>query len=82
VTAIFAAMKCSSPIDCLAAHLLAAKLDVANGSNPNITPVINQADALLIAVNYAGPGNFTAPTAAQRALALQLEGILDAYTNA
>jgi hypothetical protein len=42
--------------------------------------VIAQADALLVAVNYAGPGNFTA-TAAQKALALQLEVLLDAYTN-
>jgi hypothetical protein len=80
--AIFEAMKCSTPINCLAAHLLAAKLDVASGSNPNITPVINQADALLIAVNYAGVNNFTTPTAAQNALANQLAGILDSYTNA
>jgi hypothetical protein len=80
-SAIFDAMKCSSPIDCLAGHLLAAKLDLASGSNPSITPVIAQADALLIAVNYNGPGNFTPPTAAQKALALQLEALIDAYTN-
>jgi hypothetical protein len=80
--AIFDAMKCSSPIDCLAGHLLAAKLDLASGSNPSILPVIAQADALLAAVNYAGPGDFTSPTAAQKALALQLEQLIDAYTNA
>jgi hypothetical protein len=79
--AVFDAMKCSSPIDCLAGHELAAKLDLAGGSNPSITPVIAQADALLIAVNYNGPGNFTPPTAAQKALALQLEVLIDAYTN-
>jgi hypothetical protein len=79
--AIFDAMKCSSPIDCLAGHELAAKLDLKGGSNPSITPVIAQADALLIAVNYNGPGNFTPPTAAQNALALQLETTIDAYTN-
>jgi hypothetical protein len=79
--AIFDAMKCSSPIDCLAAHELAAKLDVAGGSNPVINPVLAQADALLIAVNYNGVGNFTPPTAAQKALALQLEVTIDNYTN-
>jgi hypothetical protein len=79
--AIFDAMKCSSPIDCLAGHELAAKLDLKSGSNPSITPVIAQADALLIAVNYNGPGNFTPPTDAQKALALQLEVLIDAYTN-
>jgi hypothetical protein len=81
--AIFDAMKCSTPINCMAAHLLAAKLDVANGSNPaTITAVFAQADALLIAVNYQGVNNFTTPTAAQNALANQLAGILDSYTNA
>src|SRR5262249_39730876 len=79
--AVFNAMKCSTPIDCLAGHELAAKLDVAGGSNPVIDPVLAQADALLIAVNYNGPGNYTAPTAAQKTLALQLEVIIDAYTN-
>jgi hypothetical protein len=78
--AVFNAMKCSSPIDCLAGHLLAAKLDLASGSNPSILPVIAQADALLIAVNYNGPGQNTA-NAAQRALALQLEVLIDNYTN-
>jgi hypothetical protein len=79
--AVFVAMKCSSPIDCLAGHLLAAKLDLASGSNPSITPVVAQADALLIDVNYNGPGKFTPPTAAQTTLALKLEVLLDAYTN-
>src|SRR5262249_3209958 len=54
--AVFNAMKCSSPIDCLAGHLLAAKLDLKSGSNPSIEPVDAEADALLIAVKYAGPG--------------------------
>ena len=77
---VFNAMKCSSPIDCLAGHLLAAKLDLKGGSNPSILPVIAQADALLVAVNYGGPGINTA-NAAQNALALQLEVLIDAYTN-
>jgi surface adhesion protein len=79
--AIFNAMKCSAPIDCLAGHELAAKLDLKGGSNPSILPVIAQADALLISLNYNGVGNYTAPTAAQKALALQLETVIDAYTN-
>jgi hypothetical protein len=78
--AVFLAMKCSSPIDCLAGHELAAKLDLASGSNPIITPTINEADALLIAVKYNGPGNFTA-TKAQNELALKLEELIDKYTN-
>jgi hypothetical protein len=80
-SAIFDAMKCSSPIDCLAGHELAAKLDLAGGSDPVILPVIAQADALLIQVNYNGPGNYTPPTKAQKALALQLEQTIDSYTN-
>jgi hypothetical protein len=80
--AVFLAMKCSSPIDCLAAHELAAKLDVKNGSNPSIEPVDAEADALLIAVKYNGPGNFTPPTTAQKELALKLEEKIDAFTNA
>ena len=81
--AVFNAMKCSSPIDCLAGHLLAAKLDLKkpNPSSPSIIPTIMQADALLIAVNYGGPGVNTA-NAAQNAQALALEVIIDAYTNA
>ena len=78
--AVFLAMKCSSPIDCLAAHELAAKLDLKSGSNPIIEPVIKEADALLIEVKYNGPGNFTA-TKAQNELALKLEALIDAYTN-
>jgi hypothetical protein len=79
--AIFNAMKCSAPIDCLAGHELAAKLDLASGSNPVIQPTIDQADALLIAVSYNGPGQYTPPTAAQKTLALQLEVLIDNYTN-
>ena len=74
-------MKCSSPIDCLAGHELAAKLDLKSGSNPSIEPVIKEADKLLIEVNYKGPGNFTPPTTAQKEKALKLEELIDAYTN-
>jgi hypothetical protein len=81
--AIFNAMQCNTPIDCLAGHELAAKLDRAQTppSSPSIDPVLAQADALLVQVNYNGPGKYTTPTAAQKALALQLETVIDAYTN-
>jgi hypothetical protein len=39
---VFDAMKCSAAINCLAGHLLAAQLGVANGSSICITGVIFQ----------------------------------------
>jgi hypothetical protein len=84
--AVFVAMKCSSPIDCLAGHELAAKLDVKSGSNPSIELVDAEADALLIAVKYEGPGKFTlsenqTKREEQLKLALKLEEKIDAFTN-
>lgn len=79
-TAIFDAMKCSDAVNCLAGHLLAAQLDVANGSSICITGVIFQANLFLKMVGYAGPASYTI-TASQRALALSLEQALDNYTN-
>jgi hypothetical protein len=79
-TAIFDAMKCSDAINCLAGHLLAAQLDVANGSSICITGVIFQANQLLTKVGYAGPANYTV-SASVRAKALSLEQALDNYTN-
>jgi hypothetical protein len=78
--AVFDAMKCSDAINCLAGHLLAAQLDVANGSSICITGVIFQANQLLIKVGYAGPGSYSV-SAAVRAQALSLEQALDNYTN-
>ena len=86
--AIFDAMKCSAPINCLAAHLLAAKLDLKGGSDPSIQPTIDKANAFLsggvadgvTGVNYHGVDNYTL-TSAQKAEALALETIIDAYTN-
>jgi hypothetical protein len=75
--AVFKAMKCSDAINCLAGHLLAAQLDVANGSSTCISGVIFQANQLLIKVGYAGPGTYTAA----RAQALKLAAALDKYTN-
>jgi hypothetical protein len=78
--AIFVAMKCSDAVNCLAGHLLAAQLDVANGSSICIAGVIFQANQFLMKVGYAGPASYTI-TAAQRAHALSLEQALDNYTN-
>jgi len=73
-------MKCSDAVNCLAGHLLAAQLDVANGSSICITGVIFQASQLLTKVAYAGPGTYTI-SAGRRAQALHLEQQLDNYTN-
>ena len=78
--AVFNAMKCSDAINCLAGHLLAAQLDVANGSSICITGVIFQANELLTNVGYAGPGSYSV-SASVRAQALSLEQALDKYTN-
>jgi hypothetical protein len=79
-TAVFDAMKCTDAVNCLAGHLLAAQLDVANGSSNCIAGTISDANAFLTSVGYAGPASYTI-TASQRAQALSLEQTLDNYTN-
>jgi hypothetical protein len=78
--AVFDAMKCSDAVNCLAGHLLAAQLDVANGSSTCIAGTIADANAFLTSVGYAGPASYTI-SASQRAQALSLEQTLDNYTN-
>jgi hypothetical protein len=83
---VFKAMNCSSTKDqdaigCLAGHLLAAKLNRANGSLSCIDPVIAQADAFLTSINYSGPGGKYTLTAAQRTLVISLKTKLDTYNN-
>jgi hypothetical protein len=78
--AVFDAMMCSDAVNCLAGHLLAAQLDVANGSSTCIAGTISDANAFLTSVGYAGPGSYTI-TASQRAQALSFEQTLDSYTN-
>jgi len=78
--AVFDAMKCSDAVNCLAGHLLAAQLDVANGSSACIAGTISDANAFLTSVGYAGPASYTI-TSSQRAQALSLEQTLDNYTN-
>jgi hypothetical protein len=95
--AVFNAMNCSSSkagdlISCLAAQLLAAKLNLANASDPCIQPTVTKADAFLndgsvtaggvtaTGVNYTGPGTYTL-SASQRAVAETLKNALDRYNN-
>ena len=80
-TAIFDAMKCNAPVDCLAAHLLAAELDIANGSSPCIISTVNSANAFLSTQGYNGPGGTYHLSSADKATALLLAGDLDTYTN-
>ena len=79
-TAIFDAMKCSDAINCLAGHLLATQLDVANGSSICITGVIFQANQLLTNVGYTGPASYTI-SATRGGQPRSLEQELDNYTN-
>ena len=79
-TAVFDAMKCSDAVNCLAGHLLAAQLDVANGSSTCIASVISDANTFLTSVGYAGPASYTI-SSSQRTQALSLEQTLDNYTN-
>jgi hypothetical protein len=78
--AIFDAMKCSDAVNCLAGHLLAAQLDVANGSSTCIAGTISDANAFLTSVGYAGPASYTI-SSSQRAQAISLAQTLDNYTN-
>jgi hypothetical protein len=87
-TAVFAAMNCSNSskstqnaVGCLAGHLLAAKLNVANGASTCIAPTITAADAFLVSVGYIGPTGTYTLTPDQRATAISLKSTLDAYNN-
>jgi hypothetical protein len=94
VTKVFNAMNCSSSkpndaIGCLAGHLLAAKLNVANGGDTCILPVIAQADTFLSGgtvngvpgITYTGPSGKYTLSPAQRNLAVSLKTLLDNYNN-
>src|SRR6185503_12411557 len=90
------AMNCSSSkpndaIGCLAGHLLATNLNLANGSLacPGILQAVADADAFLKGqtvngvpgINYVGPTGTYTLTAAQRALVVSLKTLLDRYNN-
>jgi Prealbumin-like fold domain len=84
--AVFNAMNCSNSksadmVGCLAGQLLAAKLNLANGTSSCITPTVVQADALLSAIGYSGPSGTYTLTPAQRTTAEQLKNALDRYNS-
>ena len=77
---VFKANNCRNGIACLAAQLLAAELNVANGANICINATIASANVFLISKAYNGPGTYTLTTA-QRATAVSLASTLDTYNN-
>jgi hypothetical protein len=87
--AVFNANNCSNAstssqnaVGCLAAQLLAAKLNIANGADPScISSTITAADAFLVSITYTGPTATYTLTAAQRAQAISLKTALDNYNN-
>ena len=85
-TAVFDSMNCGSQsaqnaVGCLAAQLLAAKLNVENGAGTCIAATIADADAFLISVGYTGPSGTYTLTSDQRDSAIQLKDTLDKYNN-
>jgi len=86
-TAVYSGMNCSNvqdqnAIGCLAGHLLAATLNVANGADGCIGPTIATADAFLKSIGYSGPtGGYPTLTATQRSTAISLKTTLDQYNN-
>jgi len=85
-SAVLTSANCSnssaqSAFGCLAAQLLAAKLNRKSGSSSCIDPIIAQADALLISKSYNGPNGTYNLTPAQRSQAISLKSTLDTYNN-
>ena len=85
-TAVWNNMNCGASTDnnalgCLAGHLLASELNVANGSNPCISATILAANNFLASLNYVGTSGTYVLTAAQRAQAIALKSTLDSYNN-
>jgi hypothetical protein len=93
---VFKTMNCSSTkaqdaVGCLAGHLLATKLNLANGSLacPGILQAVADADAFLkgqvvngvTGINYTGPSGSYNLTSAQRNLVISLKDKLDKYNN-
>lgn len=85
-TAVWAAKDCGSSktphvIGCLAAHLLAVKLNVDNGASSCIAATVADADAFFIGITYTGPSGTYSLTRGQRDLAIQLKNKLKAYNQ-
>jgi len=71
----------NNAVGCLAGHLLAAKLNLANGVSACIQATVVAADALLATLRYVGPSGSYRLTAAQRNAALVLKTGLERYNN-
>jgi hypothetical protein len=68
--------------DMLAAQLLAAKLNVAsNVPSACVASAISDADAILSAAGYAGPGTTTAPKGAAKEAVNAVKDTLDNFNN-
>jgi hypothetical protein len=96
--AVFNSANCSGSkpndaIGCLAGQLLAAKLNLANASDPCIQATVNKANTFLSGgtvtvggvtapgVNYTGPSGTYTLTSFQRTVANLLKSALDSYNN-
>jgi hypothetical protein len=85
--------KAGDLIGCLAAQLLAAKLNLASATDPCIQPTVTKAVAFLsggtvtvggvtaTGVTYTGPSGTYTLSASQRAVAETLKNALDRYNN-
>jgi hypothetical protein len=71
----------NNAVGCLAGHLLAAKLNLANGVSACIQATVVAADALLSTLRYVGPSGSYRLTADQRKAALVLKTGLERYNN-
>jgi hypothetical protein len=95
-SAVFTAMNCSTAssssqnaIGCLAGHLLATELNLGNGADKCIAPLVTKANSWLEGntqdavpgVVYAGPYVSYSLTKAQRKEAIALKNPLDKYNN-
>jgi hypothetical protein len=83
-TSLFANMNFggSNVFNGLAAHLLAAELNVANGAGVTCAlQAISEANTLLTSVLYTGPFRSYSPTATQRSQAVSIAGLLENYNN-
>ncbi|MFL5790984.1 MAG: hypothetical protein ACJ76A_05715 [Actinomycetota bacterium] len=83
---IFVGMNCSSTKDqdavgCLAGHLLATKLNLANGADGTcVSTYVGQADAFLTAIGYTPTGKY-ALSGTQRNAVIALKSALDKFNN-
>jgi hypothetical protein len=84
-SAVFQANNCSNTgtssnaADCLAAQLLAAELNVANGAKPCGT--IATANAFLVSIAYTGPGYVAPKNVTWRSQAVAYATTLNTYNN-